>query len=185
MLRRRLLIAAAALPLAATAAESGGPIYNDSLFGIDLPAGYVGPVEHVAGAAVSRGFRKPYSGTPLNTVILITVQEMGPTFARRVPKERASLTRETLEPIVAGIESNRTGFRKSEPGRVRIAGYEGLKLAWSGSAQGIAFEGVVYCVLAGSRAYAVQIQDPAGKGEQRIEEAMRAVERMRIAHYDR
>ena len=54
MLRRRLLIAAAALPLAATAAESGGPIYNDSLFGIDLPAGYVGPVEHVAGAAVSR-----------------------------------------------------------------------------------------------------------------------------------
>lgn len=182
MLRRRLLIAAAVLPLAAKAAGTRGQTYSDSRFSIDLPAGYVGPVEHIAGAAVSRGFRKPYAGTPLNTVILITVREMGPSFGKRVPKERARLTRETLEPIVAGIETHRLGFRKSQPLGVRISGYEGLKVAWSGSAQGIAFQGVVYCVLAGSRAYAVQILDPAGKGEAHIEEAIRAVERMRIAN---
>src|SRR5690606_11539584 len=127
---------------------------------------FVGPVEHVSGTAVSRGFRKPYAGTPLATVIMITVQEMGPSFARRVPNERAKLTRETLEPIVAGIEANRSSFRRSEPRNVTISGFTGLRLAWSGSAQGFAFEGVVYCVLVGSRAVAVQIQDPAGRGKE-------------------
>ncbi len=180
MRRRAVLIGAAALALPALAGQAGTR-HDDAHFGIDLPPGYVGPVEHVSGTAVSRGFRKPYAGTPLSSVILITVQEMGPSFARRVPGARAQLTRETLEPIVAGIENNRTGFRKSEPRNVTIAGYTGLKLAWSGAAQGIAFEGVVYCVLAGSRAVAVQIQEPAGRGKERMAEAVAAVERMRIA----
>jgi hypothetical protein len=169
------------LPLAAVGADAKGTTYSDAAFSIDLPPGYVGPVEHVSGASVSRGFRKPYAGTPLNTVILVTVQEMGPSFAKRVPGERAQLTRDTLEPIVAGIENNRSDFRKTEARNVTIAGYTGLKLAWSGAAQGIPFEGVVYCVLAGTRAYAVQIQDPAGRGKERMAEAVRAVERMRIA----
>jgi hypothetical protein len=173
---------AAALPSAAVPAESLRGTYSDAHFSIDLPAGYIGPVEHVSGTAVSRGFRKLHAGTPLSTVILVTVQEMGPSFARRVPKERAQLTRETLAPIIAGIENNRSGFRKSEPRNVTIAGYAGLKLAWSGAAQGIAFEGVVYCVLAGSRAIAVQVQDPAGRGKERMVEAVAAVERMRIAN---
>jgi hypothetical protein len=183
MRRRTLLATAAALPLAVMAADSKTIPHNDSYFGIDLPSGYIGPVEHVSGTSVSRGFRKPYPGTPLNTVILVTVQEMGPSFAKRVPGERAQLTRETLEPIVAGIENNRVGFRRSEPRNVTVSGYPGLKLSWSGAAQGIPFDGVVYCVLAGSRAYAVQIQDPAGKGKERMDEAIRAVERMRIASY--
>ena len=181
MRRRFLLGAAAMLPLGAAGATAKPVGYADSYFAIDLPAAYIGPVEHVSGTSVSRGFRKSYPGTPLSTVILVTVQEMGPTFAKRVPAERMALTRETLEPIVAGIEVNRTGFRRSEPSSVTVAGYPGLKLAWSGTAQGIAFDGVVYCVLAGSRAYAVQIQDPAGRGKERMAEAVAAVERMRIA----
>ena len=180
MRRRAVLIGSAALALPAVAAGAGTR-HDDVHFGIDLPPGYVGPVEHVSGAAMSRGFRKPYPGTPLSTVILITVHEMGSGFARRLPAERARLTRETLEPIVAGIEQHRAGFRKSGPLDVTIAGYPGLKLAWSGMAQDIAFDGVVYCVLAGSRAIAVQVQDPAGRGKERMAEAVAAVERMRIA----
>jgi hypothetical protein len=130
---------------------------------------------------VSQGFRKPYAGTPLNTVILVTVQEMGPSFARRVPGERATLTRETLEPVIASIEKNRAGFRKTAARAVSISGHGGLKLAWSGSAQGIAFDGMVYCILVGARAYAIQIQDPSGRGKERMAEAVAAVERMRIA----
>jgi hypothetical protein len=182
MKRRVLLRGAVALPLGAMAADANRGMSHDAAhFSIDLPQGFVGPVEHVSGAAVSRGFRKPYPGTPLNTVILVTVQEMGPSFGKRVLTERANLTRETIEPIVAGIEMNRSGFSRSEPRNVTIAGYQGLKLAWSGTAQGVAFDGVVYCVLAGSRAYAVQIQDPAGRGKERMAEAVAAVERMRIA----
>jgi hypothetical protein len=181
MKRRTLLAAwAAALPCGAVALELRMTTHDDEHFSIDLPPGYIGPVEHVSGTAVSRGFRKPYPGTSLNTVILVTVQEMGPSFARRVATERGQLTRETLEPIVAGIEAHRAGFRKSEPRTVNVAGYAGLKLAWSGSAQNIAFDGIVYCVLAGPRAIAVQIQDPSGRGRQRMDEAVRAVEGMRI-----
>lgn len=180
--RRLLLCAVATLPLSlALATHAEAVRYADDRFTIDLPAGYIGPVEHVSGAAVSRGFRKPYPGTALNTVVLITVQEMGPTFARRVPGERARLTAETLDPVVGGIENNRSGFRKSQPREVTIGGYPGLQVRWSGSAQGVAFEGAVYCVLAGSRAYAIQVQDAAGRAEQRLAEAMQAVERMRIA----
>ena len=180
MRRRALLVAIGALPFAAAAVDTRIP-HKDSDFSIDLPLGYIGAVEHVSGTWVSRGFRKPYTGSALKTVILITVQEMGPSFAKRVRNERAQLTRETLEPIVAGIEANRVGFRRLDPRHVTISGYAGLKLSWSGAAQGIAFDGVVYCVLAGSRAYAVQIQDPTGKGKERMDEAIRAVERMRIA----
>jgi hypothetical protein len=180
MNRRTLLAAWAALPCAAAALELRMTTHDDEHFSIDLPPGYVGPVEHVSGAAVSRGFRKPYPGTNLNTVILVTVQEMGPSFARRVATERARLTRETLEPIVGSIETNRSGFRKAEPRNVTVSGYTGLKLAWSGTAQNVAFDGIVYCVLAGSRAIAAQIQDPSGRGRQRMEEAVRAVEGMRI-----
>jgi hypothetical protein len=180
MKRRSLLVAGAALPLVALTAGASTATYDHAHFSIDLPPGYIGPSEHVSGAAVSYGFRKPYPGTPLSSVILVTVQEMGSSFARRVPGERARLTRETLDPIVGGIERNRSAFHRSEPAAVTIASYPGLKLAWSGVAQGIAFDGIVYCVLAGSRAIAVQIQDPAGRDKRRLTEAIRAEERMRI-----
>lgn len=160
---------AAAVPLAA-------PPYQ-----IELPEGYLAPVEHIDGTSHSKGFRKPYAGTALNTVILITVHEFGPSFERRLAKERAQLTRETLSDIVDGIERNRGGFQKTPPRTVTIAGRSGLRMTWTGTAQGVSFNGVVYCVLAGTRAYAVQIQDPAGRGDARIQEAVRAVERMRIA----
>ena len=154
--------------------------YADAHFEVMLPEGYLGPAEHVDGASVSKGFRKPYAGTALNTVILITVHEFGPSFAKRPPQERDAITRETLDDIVGSIATNRSGFRKSEPRAVTIAGRKGLKVTWSGSVQGIAFDGFVYCVLAGSRAYAVQVQDPSGRGADRLAEAERAIERMRI-----
>jgi hypothetical protein len=180
-MRRRILLAGlAAFPLAAAAAGTKSNSYVDRHFTIELPPGYIGPVEHISGTSVSRGFRKPLPSTPLSTVILVSVQEMGASFAKRVPDERARLTRETLEPIMEGIGSNRVGFREDPPTEVKIAGYPGLKTAWSGAAQGIAFEGIVYCVLAGSRAIAIQIQDPAGSGKERMAEAVRAVERMGI-----
>jgi hypothetical protein len=179
-LRRLLLRALVAMPCAARLRAASAASFDAAHFSIDLPDGYIGPAEHIAGAAVSRGFRKPYPGTALNTVILITVQEMGATFGRQVGSERMRLTRETLDPIVAGIEDNRAGFRKSAPRDVVLAGYPGLQVRWSGAAQGVAFEGIVYCVLVGSRAYAIQLQDPAGRGKERLAEAMRAVERMRI-----
>jgi hypothetical protein len=161
-------------------AAASAASFDGAHFSIELPAGYVGPVEDVSGAAVSRGFRKPYPGTPLNTVIFVTVHEMGPTFGRQAGAERTRLTRETLDSVVAGLGSNRTGFRQSPPGSIVIGGFPGLKVTWSGSAHGIAFEGAVYCLLVGSRAYAIQVQDAAGRGKERLAEAMQAVERMRI-----
>lgn len=181
MQRRTFLVAAALLAghrAAAFAAQT--PSYADANFRIDLPDGYLGPAEHAEGASVTRGFRKPYAGTPLNTVILITVHDFGASFAKRVTAERGPLTRETLDDVVAGIERNRTGFRRYEPLPAKISGIAGLKMVWSGGAQGIPFDGIVYCVLSGSRAYAIQIQDPAGRGQGRLAEAVRAVERMRI-----
>ena len=163
----------------ALAAESGRP-YKDAHFQIVLPDGYLGPTEHVDGSSISRGFRKPYAGTSLNTVILITVHDFGPSFEKRPAKERDAKTRETLEDIIDGIERNRSGFRKAETRAATIAGRSGLKATWVGVVQGIAFEGTVYCVIAGSRVFAVQIQDPSGRGGDRMAEAVRAVERMRI-----
>jgi hypothetical protein len=179
--RRRFLIEGAVLALATFPARSAqAPVYSDANLSITLPEGYLGPTEHTEGSSVSRGFRKPYSGTPLNTVILITVHDFGPSFAKRVATERARLTRETLDDVVAGIEKHRTNFRQFDPLPAKIADVEGLKLVWNGNGQGVNFDGIVYCVLVGSRAYAVQIQDPAGRGAGRLAEAVRAVERMRI-----
>jgi len=149
-------------------------------FSIELPEGYIGPVEHTIGTSVSRGFRKPFPQSSLNTVIMISVQHMGPSFAQRLAAERAAMTRETLDPVVENIAKNRGGFRKSEARSVQIAGLAGLKVGWSGTAQGASFDGAVYCVLAGERAYAVQIQDPAGLGNARMLEAVQAVERMKF-----
>ena len=183
MRRRNLLLLLGLLPVTGRAADAPPKArsFSDATFTIHLPEGYLGPVEHVAGSSVSRGFRKPLPSSNLNTVILISVHDMGASFAKRVASERTELTREMLEPVVAGIEKNRTGFRKSQPDAITISGHQGLRVAWSGSAQGVAFEGVVYCVLAGSRAYAVQVQDPSGLGNARFLEALRAVEKMRIA----
>lgn len=174
-----LALIVAVAPTSASAAEAGRT-YRDARIHLVLPAGYLGPNEHAEGSSVSKGFRKPYAGTSLSTVILVTVHEFGPSFAKRSAKERQAIQRETLDDIVAGIGANRSQFRASEPRPVVIAGHSGLKVAWSGSVQGIAFHGHVYCVLAGTRAYAVQIQDPAGRGGERMAEAVRAVERMRF-----
>ena len=163
----------------AFAGDAGKP-FVDTSFQLVLPQGYIGPVEHADGPSVSKGFRKPYPGSALNTVILITVHEFGPSFAKRSAQERSALTRETLDDVVAGIEKNRSGFRKGDARPVTIAGHSGLKLQWTGTVQGIAFDGTVYCVLSGSRAYAIQIQDPSGRDKSRMPEAVRAVERMRI-----
>ena len=175
-----LLLVLAGVPASAADTPAEVRKYRDTYFGIDLPQGYLPPIEHVSGAAVSRGFRKPYPGSNLNTVILVTVQEMGPSFAKRLPKERAALTRQTLEPVLESLERNRVGFRKGEARSVNLSGQPGLRVEWSGAAEGVAFAGVVYCVLAGARAYAIQVQDPAGLGNARLNEALQAVEAMRI-----
>jgi len=181
--RSRLALLVAVLWLATHALAIAGEtskVYGDTSFQLVLPDGYLGPVEHVDGTSVSKGFRKPHAGTPLNTVILITIHEFGPSFAKRMAKDRNALTRETLDDIVSGIEKNRSGFRKGDARAVTIAGRSGLKVPWTGSVQGIAFDGLVYCVLVGTRAYAVQIQDPSGRGASRMAEAERTVESMRI-----
>jgi hypothetical protein len=90
------------------------------------------------------------------------------------------MSRETLAPIVDNIGKNRIDFRRGEPKPVTISGVPGLKVGWSGSAQGASFDGLVYCALVGQRAFAIQIQDPAGLGNARLAEAVRAVERMRF-----
>jgi len=149
-------------------------------FSIELPEGYLAPVEHAAGTSMSRGFRKPFPQSNLSTVIMITVQHMGPSFAQRLAAERAAMTRETLDSVIDNIAKNRAGFRKGEVRSVQISGLAALKVEWTGSAEGAAFDGAVYCVLAGERAYAVQVQDPAGLGNARMVEAMRAVERMKL-----
>ncbi|RPI42535.1 MAG: hypothetical protein EHM59_17625, partial [Betaproteobacteria bacterium] len=134
--RRRILLFliglfAARVPAAEPAAKHR--TYIDPAFAIDLPDGYLDPVEHVAGSSVSRGFRKPYPGSSLGTVILVSVQEMGPSFAKRLAAERAELTRETLEPVLAGIARNRAGYRQGEPIGVTISGHRGVRVAWSGT----------------------------------------------------
>lgn len=169
------------LPTLAFGAESSrGRIYRDQGFVIELPPGYLGPVEHAAGTSITRGFRKPLPQSELNTVIMITVHHGGASFAKRLARERAAMTRETLDPIIDGIGSNRSGFRRGEPKPVMLSGVSGLKVGWSGSAQGASFDGIVYCVLVGPRAFAIQIQDPAGLGNARLAEAVQAVERMRF-----
>jgi hypothetical protein len=183
-MRRRALLAvgfaAGANASLVRGAAPNGP-RNGVDFELDLPEGYIGPAEYASGASLSRGYRKPYAGTALSTVILITVHQFGPSVQKRPAGELAALTRSTLDEVVAGIEKNRTRFRKGDARAVTIGGYGGLKLAWSGVAQGIAFEGTVYSVLAGSRAIAVQIQNPVGRGDARMAEAVRAVEGMRIS----
>lgn len=179
--RRRLLAVLCLSPVIARAAETPARrSFAADGFSIELPEGYIGPVEHVAGTSVSRGFRKPLPQSNLNTVVMISVQVQGPAFAQRLAKERLVMTRETLEPVLENIAKNRTGFQRGEARSVRISGLEGLKVSWTGAAQGVSFDGTVYCVLAGERAYAVQIQDPAGLGNARMLAATQAVERMRI-----
>ena len=180
--RRRFLIAAVGfLPTTLWGAElQRSRTYRAEGFVIDLPPDYIGPTEHAAGTSVSRGFRKPLPQSPLNTVIMITVQSNGPSFAKRLIKERAAMTRETLEPIIQGIGKNRTGFHRGEPKPVTLSNVPALKAGWSGSAQGASFDGLVYCALVGQRAFAIQIQDPAGLGNARLAEAVQAVERMRF-----
>jgi len=169
------------LPTLAVAGEAmRGRTYRDQGFVIDLPPGYIGPVEHTAGSSVTRGFRKPLPQSELNTVIMITVQNGGPTFAKRLARERNAMTRETLDPIIESIARNRSGFHRGEPRSVMLSGVPGLKVGWSGSAHGASFDGIVYCVLVGPRAFAIQVQDPAGLGNARLAEAVQAVERMRF-----
>jgi len=179
--RRRFLAVVGLLPLVARAAEvPPRRAYAADGFSIELPEGYIGPVEHAAGTSFSRGFRKPFPQSNLNTVIMISVQHMGPSFAQRLAAERAAMTRERLDPVIDNIAKNRIEFRKGEVRSVQISGLAALKAEWTGSAQGASFDGAVYCVLAGERAYAVQVQDPAGLGNARMAEATRAVERMKL-----
>lgn len=182
MQRRRFLFCAVGfVPGFLHAADAtGSRHYADLGFTIRLPEGYVGPIEHAAGTSATRAFRKPLPQSRLNTVIMITVQDNGPTFAKRVQTSREALTRDTLERIVDNIARNRANFHRGEAGPVTIAGVPGLKVGWRGRAKGVSFDGIVYCVLIGRRAYAIQIQDPAGLGNALMAAAVRAVEGMHI-----
>ena len=70
MKRRAVLIGSPALALPVLAAGQTGTRHEDGHLSIDLPPGYVGPVEHKSGPAVSRGFRKPYPGATAGAALL-------------------------------------------------------------------------------------------------------------------
>jgi len=168
-----LLLAFHAPPLFAATFEDAG-------IRIEIPEGYVGPVASDRGTSRSRGFRKPHPGSDLNTAILITVNDFGPSFAKQAATEGEALAREYLADFIGEIARNRTGFRAGKVQRVMISGVPAFRIGWSGAAQGIDFEGIVYCLVSGSRVIQVQVQDAAKHAKVRIPEASRAVERLRL-----
>jgi hypothetical protein len=149
---------------------------------LDIPAGFEGPVTQNNMDGRAFGYSKQSLAPGIRTLLQITIVDPGNNA------NPATLTKEELSQgaekyvldFLQSVERSRTEFKKGNVAHLVLGGIPAAKISWQGNAQGIATNGIMYCVIVGGNVVLLHTQDAGNKATGNMREAIGAFEKFKI-----
>ena len=177
-MRRSVSSSAVALLILVTNAVAGevtvGPI------SVSLPSTFVGPERAAPDANTEMvAYSSPRKqGEPAN-VIQFTRYAVGTAPPNADDNTYAEGAEHYLRQMLQGIQRRRTAYVQSPLKRTRLAGHVGARATWTGTVQGFATNGVMYCAIIGTDVWFVHVFGPGDRPDSELQLVIAAVEHSR------
>ncbi|MEK6245479.1 MAG: hypothetical protein AABM33_13375 [Pseudomonadota bacterium] len=148
---------------------------------LSVPEGFVGPTRAAPDAAsetfafsVLRG-----AGVPTN-VLQLTRYDFGTAPPDTNEATLAQIASRLLLQMLQGVERRRSSYSQIAPEQARLGGVLGVRASWKGVLQGVSTNGVMYCIILGSRALFFHASGPGDTPDDELKLAIRSVEALRV-----
>ena len=143
---------------------------------LDVPKGFEGPLSQSMERAVVYGFTKPSSTPQFHTLLQFSAYDLGKTIPKLPKEEMLAGSDKYLLEFIKGVERRRTGFTQSKIVHISLGSVPASKISWNGSLEGLRANGVMYCVIVGSKVISLHTQDAGNEITPNMLEAMRCIE---------
>lgn len=147
---------------------------------ISVPEGFDGPIRSDAGGGVTTAWVKRRPGMNGGTLLQVSAIEVGASLDGIPAAQRIDGAKHYLLEFIGGIGQRKNNFELGAIEQVSLAGLPAARVKWTGSVDGTAAIGVMYCVLVGHSVVSLHTQDVGSAITPAMYSAMSAIEGVRI-----
>lgn len=174
------LVGVALLTLLPWSAEAA-PFSTDGIT-LDIPVGFEGPVTQNGPDTRAFAFTKQSLAPSVRTLLQISIFDapsgsIPPTLTK---DELSKGSEKYVLDMLKGVERRRTEFKQSTVTHLLLGGTHASKVEWKGRLDGVATNGVMYCVIARGKVVWFHTQDSTNEVTSNMKEAIKAIEGLQI-----
>jgi hypothetical protein len=168
------LAASLVLPCEPSFCVDAGPLV------ISVPEGFEGPILSSEDGGVTTAWVRRRPGMDGGTLLQVSAIDVGASLDGITAAQRAEGARHYLLEFVNGIGQRRGNFELGDIEPVTLAGLPAARVRWTGTVDGGAAIGVMYCVLVGHSVVSLHTQDIGFTITPSMYSAMSAIEKVRV-----
>ena len=145
-----------------------------------VPDQFASPARAAPGSnAETIAFSVPRGAGVATNVLQLTRIDFDEPIRAITEDERLKATSQYLLQMLQGIERHRTSYTQSVPERTLLGGQVGARSTWKGELRDVSVNGVMYCILIGSRAIFFHAFGPGDTPDDELLLAVKAIESLR------
>jgi hypothetical protein len=147
---------------------------------ISVPEGFEGPTRSDENGGVTIGWLKHQPASASGTLLQISAIDVGNSLDGITPPQRIEATAHYLLEFLKGIGQRAANFEVGDIDQASLAGLPAAHVRWTGSIDGTATIGVMYCVLVRHSVVILQTRDVGPEITPAMYTAIGAIERVRL-----
>lgn len=147
---------------------------------LEVPRGFSGPISQTMDTAMVYGFTKPSSAAGTKTLLQLSAYEMGKPVPKLSKEEMWVGSDKYLLDFLKGVERRRILFSQGEIVHISLGGIPASKISWSGILDGLEANGVMYCVIVGSKIISLHTQDIGDEITPSMSQVIKAIESLTV-----
>jgi hypothetical protein len=147
---------------------------------ISVPEGFEGPTRSDKEGGVTIGWVKRQLASDGGTLLQISAIDVGTSLEGITPAQRIEATAHYLVEFLKGMGQQQQDFEFGGIEQASLAGLPAARARWTGTVNGKATIGVMYCVLVRHSVVSLQTQDVGSEVTPAMYTAIGAIEGVRV-----
>jgi len=164
------LVAALLLVWAPSWCATAGPIV------ITVPDGFEGPTRSNTAGGVTMGWVKQQPGSDGGTLLQVSAIDVGTSLEGITPAQHIEATQHYLLEFIKGLGQHVDDFEFGDVDQASLAGIAAMRVHWTGTVNGRATIGIMYCVLVHQFVVNLQTQNVGSEVSPAMYTAIGAIE---------
>jgi len=145
-----------------------------------VPEGFDGPIRSDGDGGVVIAWVKRRPASDGGTLLQVSAVDVGTSLDGSTVAQRLEAARHYLLEFAGGIGRRLGDFELGDVEQTSLAGLPAARVRWTGTIQGNAAIGVMYCVLVGHSVVSLHTQDVGSAITPAMYSAMSAIEGVRV-----
>jgi hypothetical protein len=143
---------------------------------IMVPDGFDGPTRSNSAGGVTMGWVKQQPGSDGGTLLQVSAIDVGTSLEGITPAQHTEATTHYLLEFIKGVREHVDDFRFGDLDQTNLAGIPAERVHWTGTVNGKATIGVMYCVLVHQFVVSLQTQNVGSEVSPAMYTAIGAIE---------